>query len=47
MDAPFLGFPETQAFLADLKANNERGWFQAREAVHQEGQGEGMGGSRC
>jgi len=35
MDAPFLGFPETQAFLADLKANNERGWFQANKARYE------------
>ena len=35
MDAPFLGFPDTQAFLADLKANNERGWFQANKARYE------------
>jgi len=35
MDAPFLGFPETQAFLADLAANNERGWFQANKARYE------------
>jgi uncharacterized protein (TIGR02453 family) len=35
MDAPFLGFPETQAFLADLRANNERGWFQANKARYE------------
>lgn len=35
MDAPFLGFPETQAFLAELKANNERGWFQANKARYE------------
>ena len=29
MDAPFLGFPETQAFLRDLAADNDRGWFNA------------------
>ncbi|HEX7946350.1 MAG TPA: DUF2461 domain-containing protein [Phenylobacterium sp.] len=35
MDAPFLGFPDTQAFLAELKANNERGWFQANKARYE------------
>ena len=41
MDAPFLGFPDTQPFLRDLAANNERGWFQANkarfEAVKEQG----------
>ncbi len=35
MDAPFLGFPDTQAFLAELKANNGRGWFQANKARYE------------
>ena len=35
MDAPFLGFPDTQAFLADLAANNERTWFQANKARYE------------
>lgn len=40
MDAPFLGFPETQAFLKDLAANNDREWFNANkkryERVHKQ-----------
>lgn len=35
MDAPFLGFPDTQAFLQDLRANNERAWFQANKARYE------------
>src|SRR5262245_19253422 len=35
MDAPFLGFPETQAFLRDLAANNDRNWFQANKARYE------------
>ncbi|MBL8554230.1 MAG: DUF2461 domain-containing protein [Phenylobacterium sp.] len=35
MDAPFLGFPETQAFLKDLAANNDRAWFQASKARYE------------
>src|SRR5688572_11549237 len=35
MDAPFLGFPDTMAFLADLKANNDRTWFQANKARYE------------
>jgi uncharacterized protein (TIGR02453 family) len=35
MDAPFLGFTETQAFLKDLRANNERGWFNANKARYE------------
>lgn len=35
MDAPFLSFPETQAFLKDLAANNERTWFQANKARYE------------
>lgn len=31
MDAPFLGFPETMAFLADLAAHNDRTWFAANK----------------
>lgn len=32
MDAPFLGFPDTQAFLRELRANNEREWFNGNKA---------------
>lgn len=35
MDAPFLGFPETQAFLRDLAANNDRTWFSAHKADYE------------
>lgn len=35
MDAPFLGFPDTQAFLADLSAHNERAWFAANKARYE------------
>jgi uncharacterized protein (TIGR02453 family) len=35
MDAPFLGFPETQAFLKDLAANNDRAWFNANKARYE------------
>jgi uncharacterized protein (TIGR02453 family) len=35
MDAPFLGFPQTQAFLRNLRANNERAWFTAHKAAYE------------
>lgn len=35
MDAPFLGFPDTQAFLRDLRANNERDWFNAHKKTYE------------
>ena len=35
MDAPFLGFPDTQAFLKDLAANNDRTWFNANKARYE------------
>ena len=35
MDAPFLGFPDTQAFLRDLRANNDRDWFNAHKATYE------------
>jgi uncharacterized protein (TIGR02453 family) len=35
MDAPFLGFPDTQAFLRELRANNERAWFTAHKADYE------------
>lgn len=35
MDAPFLGFPETQGFLRELRANNERAWFNAHKADYE------------
>jgi uncharacterized protein (TIGR02453 family) len=35
MDAPFLGFPDTQAFLRDLRANNDRAWFNANKARYE------------
>lgn len=35
MDAPFLGFPDTQAFLRDLKANNDRDWFNAHKKTYE------------
>jgi len=35
MDAPFLGFPDTMAFLADLKAHNDRTWFAANKARYE------------
>jgi uncharacterized protein (TIGR02453 family) len=35
MDAPFLGFPDTQAFLRDLRANNDRDWFKAHKATYE------------
>lgn len=35
MDAPFLGFPDTQAFLRDLRANNERDWFNANKKTYE------------
>ena len=31
METPFLGFPETRAFLADLAAHNDRAWFAANK----------------
>jgi uncharacterized protein (TIGR02453 family) len=35
MDAPFLGFPDTQAFLRDLEAHNDRTWFNANKARYE------------
>lgn len=35
MDAPFLGFPETQAFLRALGANNDRAWFNAHKVEYE------------
>ena len=35
MDAPFQGFPDTMAFLADLAANNDRTWFAANKACYE------------
>lgn len=35
MDAPFLGFPDTQAFLRDLRANNARDWFNANKKTYE------------
>lgn len=35
MDAPFLGFPDAQAFLKDLAANNDRAWFNANKARYE------------
>ena len=35
MDAPFLGFPDTQAFLRDLAAHNERDWFNAHKPTYE------------
>ena len=35
MDAPFLGFPDTQAFLGELRANNDRAWFNANKARYE------------
>jgi uncharacterized protein (TIGR02453 family) len=35
IDAPFLGFPDTQAFLQDLAANNDRAWFAANKARYE------------
>jgi uncharacterized protein (TIGR02453 family) len=35
--APFTGFrPEAVQFLADLAANNDRGWFQPRKAEYEQ-----------
>lgn len=31
----FLGFPDTQGFLADLAANNDRTWFNANKARYE------------
>ena len=37
MNSPFPGFPrETLRFLRELKANNNREWFQARKDVYEE-----------
>lgn len=36
-DQPFRGFsPEALAFLADLKANNNRDWFNARKDLYKQ-----------
>lgn len=35
MDAPFLGFPDTQAFLRGLAANNDRDWFNANKKAYE------------
>jgi uncharacterized protein (TIGR02453 family) len=35
MDAPFLGFPETQEFLRVLRTNNDRTWFNANKARYE------------
>ena len=35
MDAPFLGFPDTQAFLRELRANNDREWFNAHKKTYE------------
>jgi len=35
MDAPFLGFPETMGFLRELRANNDRAWFNAHKADYE------------
>jgi uncharacterized protein (TIGR02453 family) len=35
LDAPFLGFPDTQAFLKDLAANNDRTWFNANRKTYE------------
>jgi len=35
MDAPFLGFPETMGFLRELRANNDRSWFNAHKADYE------------
>jgi len=35
MDAPFLGFPETMGFLRELRANNDRTWFNAHKADYE------------
>jgi len=35
MDAPFLGFPETMGFLRQLRANNDRAWFNAHKADYE------------
>jgi uncharacterized protein (TIGR02453 family) len=35
MHAPFLGFPDTQAFLRELRANNDRAWFNANKQAYE------------
>ena len=35
MDAPFLGFPQTMGFLRELRANNDRVWFNAHKAAYE------------
>jgi len=31
----FLGFPQTMGFLRELRANNDRGWFNAHKATYE------------